>query len=63
MNDTLKAQLRGWAEIYNDRQYFQEDPIIFPTRFSELKNEEKRLSKMWKLRPFSPLISLGDAGP
>lgn len=37
MNDTLKAQLRGWAEIYNDRQYFQEDPIIFPTRFSELK--------------------------
>jgi uncharacterized protein (TIGR02757 family) len=26
--------LLGWAEEYNDPKYFQEDPIIFPTRFA-----------------------------
>ena len=26
--------LIGWAEEYNDPKYFQEDPIIFPTRFA-----------------------------
>ena len=35
MKDTA-ALLKQWAETYNDRQYFQEDPIIFPTRFAEL---------------------------
>ena len=29
-------QLVRWADTYNDRQYFKEDPIIFPTRFLEL---------------------------
>ena len=35
MDRTLKDTLIGWAEQYNDPQYFQEDPIIFPRRFAE----------------------------
>ncbi|MCR5003089.1 MAG: DUF2400 domain-containing protein [Bacteroidales bacterium] len=31
----MMDQLRGWAEKYNDRQYFVEDPIAFPTRFAD----------------------------
>ena len=30
----MKDTLIGWAEEYNDPKYFQEDPIIFPTRFA-----------------------------
>lgn len=33
MKDCLKQQLIEWAEIYNDPQYFQEDPIAFPREF------------------------------
>jgi len=28
--------LKSWANTYNDPQYFQEDPIAFPTHFSKL---------------------------
>ena len=35
MDQTLKETLIGWAEEYNDPKYFQEDPIIFPTRFAQ----------------------------
>ena len=34
MDAGLKKTLIGWAEEYNDPKYFQEDPIIFPTRFA-----------------------------
>ena len=34
MDSALKETLIGWAEEYNDPIYFQEDPIIFPTRFA-----------------------------
>lgn len=34
MDTALKETLAGWAEEYNDPKYFQEDPIIFPTRFA-----------------------------
>ena len=34
MDAGLKEALIGWAEEYNDPKYFQEDPIIFPTRFA-----------------------------
>ena len=34
MDAFLKETLIGWAEEYNDPKYFQEDPIIFPTRFA-----------------------------
>ena len=34
MDAALKETLIGWAEEYNDPKYFQEDPIIFPTRFA-----------------------------
>ena len=34
MDAGLKETLIGWAEEYNDPKYFQEDPIIFPTRFA-----------------------------
>ncbi len=34
MNTELKETLTAWAEEYNDPKYFQEDPIIFPTRFA-----------------------------
>ncbi len=36
MNENLKETLTAWAEEYNDPKYFQEDPIIFPTRFARL---------------------------
>ena len=34
MDTGLKETLAAWAEEYNDPKYFQEDPIIFPTRFA-----------------------------
>ncbi len=34
MDTELKETLISWAEEYNDPKYFQEDPIIFPTRFA-----------------------------
>ena len=34
MDEFLRETLIGWAEEYNDPKYFQEDPIIFPTRFA-----------------------------
>ena len=34
MDAGLKETLIGWAEEYNDPKYFQEDPIIFPTRLA-----------------------------
>ena len=35
MDTDTRERLIGWAEKYNDPQYFQEDPIIFPTRMAE----------------------------
>ena len=35
MEESLKETLIGWAQEYNDPKYFQEDPIIFPTRFAQ----------------------------
>ena len=35
MTEELKDKLVEWAETYNDRKYFQEDPIAFPTKFAE----------------------------
>ena len=34
MEKHLKETLTGWAQEYNNPKYFQEDPIIFPTRFA-----------------------------
>ena len=34
MDEIISNKLIEWAEKYNDPQYFQEDPIIFPTEFS-----------------------------
>ena len=39
MDTGIKEMLIGWAEEYNDPKYFQEDPIIFPTKFAR-KYEE-----------------------
>ncbi len=39
MDQSLKETLSAWAEEYNDPKYFQEDPIIFPTRFARLYKE------------------------
>ncbi len=36
MNEGLRETLAEWAEEYNDPKYFQEDPIIFPTKFARL---------------------------
>lgn len=36
MDRSLKETLIGWAHEYNDPKYFQEDPIIFPTRFAQM---------------------------
>ena len=35
MDISIKETLIGWAEEYNDRKYFTEDPIIFPRHFAE----------------------------
>ena len=34
MDKKTECLLKEWAETYNDPVYFQEDPIIFPTRFA-----------------------------
>ena len=34
MDAGIKETLIGWAEEYNDPKYFQEDPIIFPTKLA-----------------------------
>lgn len=45
MEQALKETLIGWAEEYNDPKYFQEDPILFPTRFARmLENSQARLA-------------------
>ena len=41
MDQSLRETLIGWAEEYNDPKYFQEDPIIFPTRFTQMHGEGK----------------------
>ncbi len=35
MDERTKEQLMEWAETYNDKKYFVEDPIAFPRRFAE----------------------------
>ena len=41
MDTALKEILTAWAEEYNNPKYFQEDPIIFPTRFAQMHGEGK----------------------
>lgn len=41
MDHALKDTLIGWAEEYNNPKYFQEDPIIFPTRFARKYKERE----------------------
>ena len=45
MDDKTKELLINWAETYNDPKYFQEDPIAFPRRFSELVRSGERSVK------------------
>lgn len=45
MTSATAQTLRRWAETYNDRRYFEEDPIAFPTRFLELRNQGIRCLK------------------
>lgn len=35
MEQKLKETLREWADRYEDRRYFEQDPIVFPQRFLE----------------------------
>ncbi len=35
MDERTREQLKEWAETYNDRKYFNEDPIAFPRHFAE----------------------------
>ena len=35
MDDRIREMLIEWAETYNDRKYFTEDPIAFPRHFAE----------------------------
>lgn len=41
MDNSLKETLIGWAEEYNDPKFFQEDPIIFPSRFAKMHEAGK----------------------
>ena len=45
MDKKIRQTLIEWADKYNDPQYFQEDPIIFPTGFvRELKDGKASLA-------------------
>ena len=35
MDKETAYKLVSWAETYNDRRYFEEDPIIFPRYFAD----------------------------
>jgi len=41
MEKEIIDKLILWAETYNDRQYFEQDPIAFPRHFSELYHSSK----------------------
>ena len=41
MDSKIKETLIEWALKYNDPEYFQEDPIIFPTQFARKMKEGK----------------------
>ncbi len=41
MDSKIKETLIEWALEYNDPEYFQEDPIIFPTQFARKMKEGK----------------------
>lgn len=44
MTEEIKNRLIEWEMEYNDKKYFQEDPIIFPRHFAErMKTGEARL--------------------
>ncbi len=45
MDEKTRSLLIRWADTYNDPQYFQEDPIAFPTRFAEMMREGVRSLK------------------
>ena len=34
MDERLRERLIGWADKYNDKEYFKEDPVIFPRHFA-----------------------------
>ena len=42
MTEETRQTLILWAETYNDPQYFQEDPIAFPTLFAQRFKAGKR---------------------
>ena len=42
MDTETREMLISWADKYNDRQYFREDPIAFPTRMAELYHRGER---------------------
>ena len=44
MTEDTRRTLILWAETYNDPQYFQEDPIAFPTLFAQRFKAGKRSS-------------------
>lgn len=39
LTESTRDLLIRWADIYNDRKYFEQDPIIFPRRFEELRRQ------------------------
>ena len=60
MNAETAAQLREWAETYNDPVYFQEDPIAFPRRFAaSLQEGEASLQDVEISAVFAALFAWG----
>ena len=39
MDNSIRQTLIEWAKTYNDPQYFQEDPIIFPKKFAGIHKD------------------------
>ena len=35
VTDEIRDRLTEWAETYNNRRFFEEDPIVFPRRFAD----------------------------
>ena len=42
MDTCTRDRLIAWAEMYNDPQFFSEDPIVFPAKMAEMYRRGER---------------------
>ena len=59
MDTETREMLISWADKYNDRQYFREDPIAFPTRMAELYRRGETETNLKRMRKNAGLSQSG----